>query len=694
MLPTTGADHPGRARGVIFPLGSFLAFAAGVLYFFWPSFSSDYTLLSGDAGDGRLLNTIAEHWYLVFRGKSAWRDVEMYYPQHGVLGYGDALILFAPPYIAQRLAGVPFLYAYVGTLIVILGTGYAATIWLLRRVVGVGAPIAVAGALMFAFSNINALKIGHSQLYAAAFVPLAIGWSWRATARLADGGTFLRAATPVAILLPLLLFTSYYVGWFTCLFIATWALSLLATKALTDPGAPTAFVLRAYDRRFALAGLALVFAIALLPFILTYLPVFRDIGGRNWDEVKLSLPSMVDLINVGPYNYAWGWLAQYLVPPNRPLAHEQWLGLPLLLMASFVTVQVWLTGRVVRAVRFGNTMSNREQAIFALGIATFVSWALMLEIGSASLWRIAFALLPGAGAIRAVFRYQVVLHLVVIVVVAIGLNHAYRLPKLRPVVVIALAALLAEQLTEYRSRFYVGETIRRLAALQSPPAECRYFLIEKGRDGDDRPAFHLQMEAIVIAQRTGIPTINGYSANLPPFWGAALTDVRAPGYADAALTWLSHNNLHVGLCLLDIQSGTWRMPQPRRSDPRGENLIRRNIRSFEEGMAVSLIGFYPIETSGRWTNGSGQIVFAMPVEVMKLHIRGDVVSKLSQVRISVDGKTIYDQPHKPGPFRIELSHAGTASTIEITSSSFVPRALGINDDSRLLGVVIESVVVE
>jgi hypothetical protein len=679
---------------VIFLLVAFLAFVAGVLYFFWPSFTSPYLLLSGDAGDGRLLNAIAEHWYLVFRGSSAWRDMEMYYPQRGVLGYGDALILFAPPYIAQRLAGVPFLYAYVGTLVVILGTGYAATIWLLRRVVGVGTPIAVVGALMFTFSNMNMLKLGHTQLYAAAFVPLVFGLSWRATARLSGGGDFRRVATATAILLPLLLFTSFYVGWYTCLFVATWGLSLLATKALLDPGAPKALVLRAYDRRFALMGLSLVFAVALLPFILTYLPVLRDVGGRNWDEVKLSLPSVVDLINVGPNNYAWGWLTRYLVPPNRPLAHEQWLGLPLLLMTLFMATQVWLTGRVVRSVRFGDAMSNRDQAIFALGIATFVSWALMVEVGSVSLWKIVFRLLPGGGAIRAVFRYQVVLHLVVIVIVAVGLDRVYRLQKFRALVVIALVALLAEQLTDRRSRFNVRETTQRLAALPSPPLECRYFLIEKERDADNRPAFHLQMEAIVIAQNTGVPTINGYSANLPPHWGPALMDVRAPGYADAALTWLSHNDLREGLCLLDLQSGTWRMPQPRWSDPRGSNLMRRIIRDFEEGMAVSLKGFYPIETDGRWTNGSGQLLFAMPVDVRELHVRGIVMNALSQVRISVDGRPLYDQPHGTGPFRVDLSHTGRVSTIDISSSSFVPRALGMNNDTRLLGVMIESVVVD
>ncbi len=672
-----------------------LAFAAGVLYFFWPSFIDSFSQLSGDLGDGRLLNTVAEHWYLVVRGTSAWRDMEMYYPQRGVLGYGDALVLFAPPYIALRLAGVPYLYAYAATLVVILGTGYAATVWFLRRVIGVGTSVAIAGALMFAFSNMNMLKLGHSQLYAAAFVPLVLGLLWLATARLTKGHTdFCRPAVAFAILLPLLLYTGFYIGWYTGLFVAIWGLVLLATKRRVEPATVLAFFRQVREQRIVLAGLVLVLAIALLPFVLTYLPVLRDIGGRSWDEVKLSLPSFGDFINVGSWNYAWGWLARGVVPPDRPLAHELWLGMPVLLMASFLIVQSWLALRLVRSGRGGQTLSQRDQAVFAMGIATLIGWVMMVEVNNISLWKFVFGGLPGGSAIRAVFRYQFVLHFAVIVVVAIGLDRVRRLRRFRIAFVIALAALPAEQLTANRSRFEVRETNRRLAAIPAPPVACRFFLIERERDGAKRPAFHLQVEAVVIAQKTGLPTINGYSANLPPFWGPDLIDVRSPGYVDAALTWLSHHNLREGLCLLDLQSNSWRMPQMSWSDLRGRNLIRRDIRSFEEGMAVALKGFYPIEAKGRWTHGAGQIALAKPVDAVKLQIRGNVHNQRSQVRIAVDGTTVHDQLLEGGPFVVDVALAGAVSTIDIGSSSFVPRALGINNDTRLLGVSIESVILK
>ena len=139
------------------------AFGAGLVYLAWPAFHSDFARLPGDLGDARLLNTIAEHWYLVARGVSSWRNLEMFHPQPGMLGFTDALILFAPPYVALRVVGIPQAYAYFGTLVMVLGIGYAGTMWLLRRVVGVSVSIAIVGAVLFTFSNIHVIEFGHSQ---------------------------------------------------------------------------------------------------------------------------------------------------------------------------------------------------------------------------------------------------------------------------------------------------------------------------------------------------------------------------------------------------------------------------------------------------------------------------------------------------------------------------------------------------
>ena len=667
------------------------AFAAGLVYLAWPAFSSGFARLPGDLGDARLLNIIAEHWYLVARGASSWRNLEMFHPQAGVLGHTDALILFAPPYIALRVVGLAPAYAYFGTLVFVLGIGYAGTLWLLRRVVGVSIPVAIVGALLFAFSNINVLKFGHSQLYAAAFVPIVVGLLWRTAAGLAAGRSFLRTGVALAILSPLLLYTSFYVGWYMLLFAATWALLLLVVTGWLAPSTLRGFLFQVNAQRGWLLALAALFVVALAPFLVTYLPALRDAGARVWDEVRLSLPAVVDLANVGTDNMAWGWLVRAVVPAERPLAHELWLGMPLLLLVLFAIAMASLARHAVRARGKASTQAPRDLAIVALGGTVIGSWLLMIEVDGLSLWELVFRLVPGGAAVRAVFRYQVVLHLAVIVVVAAGIDRALRQRRLRVFAAIVMGCLLLEQLTTYRVSFDAAEAGRRLAALSSPPAGCRFFLVERERTIAGRPAFHAQLEAAVIAQQTGLPTLNGYSTHLPAGWAPALENVQGPGYAEAALAWMAKNNLRGGLCLVDLETLTWRIPAARMVGLHGDNLIRRDIRTVDDAMAVALRGFHPPEPAGRWTTGVGEILFAAPVHIRGLRVVGSVWNAGSRVRIALDGRTVFDEALGAGPFSIDLFTSGTVSAIAIASPSFVPRAAGMNDDARQLGVMIESV---
>ena len=165
----------------------------------------------------------------------------------------------------------------------------------------------------------------------------------------------------------------------------------------------------------------------------------------------------------------------------------------------------------------------------------------------------------------------------------------------------------------------------------------------------------------------------------------------APGYAEAALAWMAKNNLRDGLCLVDLEAATWRMPVARMAGLHGDNLVRRDVRTFDDAMAVTLMGFYPPESAGRWTNGAGAIRFAAPVELRGLRVVGSVWNAGSHVRIALDGRTVFDEALGAGPFSIDLFTPATVSTVAIASPSFVPRATGMNNDARQLGVMIESV---
>ena len=63
----------------------------------------------------------------------------------------------------------------------------------------------------------------------------------------------------------------------------------------------------------------------------------------------------------------------------------------------------------------------------------------------------------------------------------------------------------------------------------------------------------MQIDAMLVAQKIGIPTINGYSGNVPIGWN--LLDSAAASYEQNARAWAAHRGIAAGLCRFDMVSG-------------------------------------------------------------------------------------------------------------------------------------------
>jgi hypothetical protein len=58
---------------------------------------------------------------------------------------------------------------------------------------------------------------------------------------------------------------------------------------------------------------------------------------------------------------------------------------------------------------------------------------------------------------------------------------------------------------------------------------------------------------MVIGQRIGLPTLNGYSGWAPPGWQLE----PGPGYDERARAWSRAKRLPAGLCRLDLNTNRW-----------------------------------------------------------------------------------------------------------------------------------------
>jgi hypothetical protein len=118
--------------------------------------------------------------------------------------------------------------------------------------------------------------------------------------------------------------------------------------------------------------------------------------------------------------------------------------------------------------------------------------------------------------------------------------------------VCALIAVEQLNLTSNFRRLDRSEQLAMLDAVATPPAGCTSFHVVPvpGRNPD-----HASIDAMLIAQRVRVPTVNGYSGWTPDGWSIV------PGseeYDAAVDAWVDRHGLRDGHCALDLSSGTWR----------------------------------------------------------------------------------------------------------------------------------------
>src|SRR5689334_21215959 len=270
-------EHP------LFVLVTVIICAGALGAFFRDFFQSHFNLIAGNADDNRFLISILEHWRAVAHGRAGFTSPNFFWPVPHVLGYSEAFFLPALPYFILRSLNLDCYLSFEITLLVLKAIGFLGLLWLLRSFAALSRPAALFGATLFTVSNMYYIAVGHAQLMSVVFIPIFTAlilsyWREETSGRIARAATYICAA---AVLLALILFTSFYIGWFTIftggVILITWLAGRLVTERSLAPAAECRRIIWARKRLLAL-GLG-AFAVALVPFIITYLPIMRQTGG-------------------------------------------------------------------------------------------------------------------------------------------------------------------------------------------------------------------------------------------------------------------------------------------------------------------------------------------------------------------------------------------------------------------------------
>ena len=506
-------------------------------------------------GDSVLYNITLEHEWRWVSGEPVHRSLwspPIFFPKRETAAYTDLFLGVFPPYAAWRLLGAGAQTAFQLWMLTMSTLNYAAAYLVLRLLVRTSIPASGIGALLFAFGSPRLAEIGHQQLLpgffeVAAFAGLYLLFSEPPAAlkrrRLVTG--FLLVAGGVTAQF----YTAFYYAWFMAFCVSV----ALVFALLVSPFRRR---LAAFLRQYWLpSGISiLTVAVLLAPAVGLYYRTLKDVGPREYTEVQHFLPNSAAWLAQGPDHWIYG-------PLNRRAGINRDFGDQVM----FDGIGLVTTGLVLTAfVRF-----RRRPVVMIWGaicgaiLLTTLAWP-----GGFSLWRLVYDYFPGAHAVRAVSRFGVFVLLPASIALALGIDWlANRVSPLAAVV--CMLVVLVEQAGSLG-----GAPAYSTAGVQAPAEaivhqlrpDCKAFLVSYTAGTTSVPWMHIYgMWAELLS---GLPTLNGYSGQVPPGW--PLENVAIANRAD-------HDRLYTG-----IQDWMRRYPQELDNvcwitpDSHGTILIRRS----------------------------------------------------------------------------------------------------------------------
>jgi hypothetical protein len=677
-------------------LPALVALAAAFLsaaWFFRDSIASGCNVIPGDLWDGRLLLGLHEHWRLVFAGERPWNTIAMFWPVEGTLGYSDTFFFQGTVFSALRVLGMDLWHAFLATYFLMAVAGFLAMYWFLRRCAKVTRLPALAAAALFV--NFSPVAVGyensHLQLTAVWLLPAVAGLCWLA---LSEERHALARAAAAGLFLSLLLFSTFYVVWFFVFFSGVTFLVWLAASSLREGREPLCFIARRW-RTFAAFGAG--FAVFLIPFLATYLPVLRSLGPRDYSQTWKGIPWVSDLVNTGSNGWLWGWMERWMVPVQRVAANELRFGLPPFTFLLFVAALVWLLFLWRRRALAGTA----EKAALVAGVTVVLCWISLVKIFGFSGWQAINALVPGAGAIRCPFRMNIVLSFAVLFTLCVAAARVLRgRHRITAAILVTLVAcvLFAEQvrLRDPYGRIRRDAEIARMSGIEKPPADARVFYVKN----PPCDATHACMDGFLAAEQYGLNLLNGHTGLSPKDW--PMDDILAKDYEQRVMQWLGWEKPQ-GLYALDLSTGKWTasvFDSAQQSYETGHDIVKEGTLPF-----FSRGGWHGMEEWGVWTDRKARLDLRLvnipetPLVLhMRLHAYLDGTLQAQTVLILLNGKELarlsFDSALNERtvtlPLPVDAARDGILRLEFLCPEADSPRnTTTTNRDGRVLGVGVD-----
>lgn len=545
--------HPAQAlaKGAIL----FLAMCVFLYIQFRVQILNGFTTLYGDSYDAAIVVAILEHWRNVFAGDSHWSQLYYFYPYQNTLAQTDGYFIIGVIYSVVRLfSGDPFVSSELSNMVV-RAIGFLSFYWMLRKVFDIRFGWAVFAAGLFIIANNLTVHGTRVQLATLAFAPFVSTLLYRAyQGLLADEPKRLLAwGSGAGIALGAWALTCFYILWFYVFFTVALGLALLyvASKAQR-----LEFWQALKRHKWTVLAVGIVAIVSMLPLLSVYLPKAAESGVRSYGSSQAYAVTLPGILQVGESNILFGELYNKLlklVVPGYTWAGEYYnTGIAPIIFVLFCCAG-W-------AIYQNRSRSPSGPLMWAIFLASVITWLCVIRVGKVSLWFFVYHLFPGAKALNVIGAYQIFLSFPIVVVVTVYLCKL--IPRLPLGILLILSALL---IGEEMNRSYIAldrqAELAKVAGLSKAPEGCEVFYVSgwpKQESQIDKIYAH-NVSAMLIAELLQMPTINGFASFNPPDWN--LADPNDGSYDQRVRVYLNkHDIQHV--CKLELATKQWQVIAP------------------------------------------------------------------------------------------------------------------------------------
>lgn len=679
-----------------------------VAFFFRQTILSGFEYIPGDVWDGQLLFGIVDHWRQFFSGQCAWNDLRIFWPMENTLAYSDTFFIEGVPYSILCALGVEQYIAYTLVFMAQAYVGYLSMYWLLKRFFNVRWGMAAAFAAIFV--NLASMQLSidssHLQMTIVWFCPLFVAMCWKAL----EGGPRENLwAAGAAALLSAMFLSAYYMTWFMVFFLCIMVMLWFAAKLFitaegedsrTFSGKCRALASCMKNKRKAAASFAVTFAITIIPFLMLYVPAIDQFGKRNFRTVLNTLPRPIDFINVGERNYMWGWFGRMYGLDHKNYSGELNFGIPPVTLALFFVAFAFLLLLAFRK----HKNANEDNIATIAGGAVLISWILLFRYNHDSAWYFVLKLVPGAGAMRSIFRMNLLLASASLIVIAVFMNRfAGRRKFAGAFASLILLILFLEQNAAPRTDNRIVRSVEnaKMAIIPPPPADARlFFMVPDFKSGNTDMVIE-HMTALLVAARYNLHTLNGHTGQLPYGWNL---DITGGHYFRNAAQWLSSHGSPAGVYGLDAIHGKWLKPdlacEPLDYEM-GVEIVDRNV--FDK---YAWAGWSGVESWGVWSDAHySEFRFLIPDHSRDLVIKIEFHSfspkeREQRVTMSVNGKragewTLSGNKHIKDALHVSASEIKDGKLVVSFDlpDAISPNAIGSSADPRILGIGLDSFMI-